>query len=173
MKTFRAWANPKVNEKIFDGEFYKKSTQDEALEVLQDIGKVVDSRRVYEHQITLRENVYVLIKRPMTAIDEGYLIMLIIEGSYSDHSDAEAKVVKNYGGNDFRVGSVISINNTDVMAVSEDNKRFYIVYPRTAQQAPTPSPPSNGKDSKKKAGDDDTDMIKAMGKLRKMETLHQ
>ena len=167
MKTFTAWAN--IREKTFDGEFYKKTIQDETLEVLQDIGRVVDSRKVMEDQLRLREGVFVLIKRPMTAIGEGYLMMLIVEGSYSDQSNAEAKVVKNYGGNDFKVGSVISISTTDVMAVSEDNMRFYIIYPSQADQAAPPTIPSNGKVNKKKAGDDDDDVIKAMGKLRKME----
>lgn len=175
MKTFTAWAN--IREKTFDGEFYKKTIQDETLEVLQDIGRVVDSRKVMEDQLRLREGVFVLIKRPMTAIGEGYLMMLIVEGSYSDQSNAEAKVVKNYGGNDFKVGSVISISTTDVMAVSEDNMRFYIIYPsqanqaapRQADQAAPPTIPSNGKVNKKKAGDDDDDVIKAMGKLRKIE----
>ena len=54
------------------------------MEVLQNLGKIVDSRKVYEHRITLRTGVFVLIKRPMTAVGEGYVIVQVIEDGGSD-----------------------------------------------------------------------------------------
>lgn len=146
MKTYTQLKHS-IAEKLFDGEFYKKTTQDEALEVLQQIGKIVDSRKVRENHLALREGVFVLIKRPMTAIGEGYLVVVVVEGSITKEGDAEAKVVKNYGGNDFRVGSLIPISNADVMGVSEDNKRFYVVYPiqKTIDKQTSSPAKSNGK----------------------------
>ena len=160
-----------ISEKIFDGKFYKKSTQDEALEVLQQFDKIVDSRKVREDRLALREGVYVLIKRPMTAIGEGYLVGIIIKGIEKEFGDAEAKIIKSYGGNDFRVGSTISISYVDVMAVSEDNKRFYIVYPIPTEtetyRDPDPDPDPDPKADKKDNGGD-TDADKQMGMLKKM-----
>jgi len=119
-------------EKIFDGKFVKKSPQDEALEVLQIFGKMVDSRKVRDNRITLRKNVFALIKRPMTAQNEGYIIVKVTEDQGADaipKSEVSSKVVWSYGGNDFSVGDNIEISIVDVYAVSDDNKRYYIVYP--------------------------------------------
>ena len=44
-------------EKLFDGTFGRKNVQDETLEVLQHLGKMVDSRKVKENRITLRNGI--------------------------------------------------------------------------------------------------------------------
>ena len=118
-------------EKIFDGQFIRKSPQDEALEVLQTFGKMVDSRKVRDNRITLRKNVYALVKRPMTAKNTGYIIVKVTEDDTDvmQNNEVSSKVIWNYGGNDFSKGDNIHISIDDVYAVSEDNKRFYIVYP--------------------------------------------
>lgn len=137
-------------EKIFDGKFTSKSIQDESLEVLQNLGKIVDSRKVYEHRITLRTGVFVLIKRPMTAVGEGYVIVQVIEDGGSDSlspMEVESKVIRAYGGNDFKTGDTIRISLVDAMGVSEDNKRFYVVYPRPKEDeiiSPEPEKKTNG-----------------------------
>ena len=151
MISFRTFA-----EKIFDGQFVKKSPQDEALEVLQIFGKMVDSRKVRENRITLRKNVFALIKRPMTAQNEGYIIVKVTEDQSADaipKSDVSSKVVWNYGGNDFGVGDNIEISIVDVYAVSDDNKRYYIVYPpERSMDAPLELPKN---DDEKDDDDDD------------------
>ena len=119
-------------EKLFDGTFGRKNIQDEALEVLQQLGKVVDSRKVKENRITLRNGIFVLIKRPMTAVRTGYLIAKVVDDS--QNKTVDAKIIRNYGGNDFKVGSPIELNVFDAMAVSEDNKRYYVVYPSSFKQ---------------------------------------
>ena len=154
-----------ISEKVFDGKFYKKSPQDEALEVLQMFGKVVDGRKVREDRLALREDVYVLIKRPLTAVGEGYLILIVVEGSYNERGEADAKVIKNYGGNDFQVGSKISITSADCFAVSEDNKRYYIVYP--VESVAPKDTNGNGKD--KENGDDGEGKNGKLAMLKKME----
>ena len=141
-----------VQEKIFDGNFYRKTTQDEALEVLQTFGKIVDSRKVFDHRLALRKGVFVLVKRPMTAVGSGYLIVQVMNDSGAESlpdKEVQGKVIRNYGGNDFTQGKSISISNIDAMAVSEDNKRFYIVYPRpTDSISGIPEPEPDKKDSK-------------------------
>ena len=130
-------------EKLFDGTFGRKNVQDETLEVLQHLGKMVDSRKVKENRITLRNGIFVLLKRPMTAVNTGYLIAKVVDDSGSGRiqsNSVNAKIIKNYGGNDFKVGSPIELNVFDTMAVSEDNKRYYVVYPSSFQQ------PSNDDD---------------------------
>ena len=121
-------------EKLFDGTFGRKNIQDEALEVLQELGKVVDSRKVKENRITLRNGIFVLIKRPMTAVRTGYLIAKVVNDDGDATGQVDAKIIRNYGGNDFNVGSSIDLDVNDAMAVSEDNKRYYVVYPSSYQQ---------------------------------------
>jgi len=118
-------------EKLFDGQFVRKSEQDEAMEVLQSIGKFVDSRKVNEDRMALRNEIFVLVKRPMTAKGTGYLIAQVVDDSGGSGIDAEvdAKIIKNYGGNDYKVGENINISIVDSLAVSQDNKRWYVVYP--------------------------------------------
>ena len=118
-------------EKLFDGQFVRKSEQDEAMEVLQSIGKFVDSRKVNEDRMALRNEIFVLVKRPMTAKGTGYLIAQVVDDSGGSGIDNEvdAKIIKNYGGNDYKVGENISISIVDSLAVSQDNKRWYVVYP--------------------------------------------
>jgi hypothetical protein len=118
-------------EKLFDGQFVRKSEQDEAMEVLQSIGKFVDSRKVNEDRMALRNEIFVLVKRPMTAKGTGYLIVQVVDDSGGSGIDAEvdAKIIKNYGGNDYKVGENINISIVDSLAVSQDNKRWYVVYP--------------------------------------------
>ena len=149
MLGFRTFA-----EKIFDGNFYKKTQQDEALEVLQTFQKIVDSRKVFDHKLALRKGVFVLVKRPLTAVGSGYLIIQIVNDNGAEalpKKEVEGKVIRNYGGNDFKVGGRISISNIDALAVSEDNNRYYIVYPRpteTTPLVPEPEPEKkNGKDN--------------------------
>ncbi len=146
-------------EKIFDGQFVKKSPQDEALEVLQIFGKMVDSRKVRENRITLRKNVFALIKRPMTAQNDGYIIVKVTEDQGADaipKSDVSSKVVRSYGGNDFDVGDNIEISIVDVYAVSDDNKRYYIVYPpEPSMDAPLELPKDDDeKDDDAEKGDE-------------------
>ena len=146
-------------EKIFDGNFYRKTQQDEALEVLQTFGKMVDSRKVYDHKLALRKDVFVLVKRPMTAVGSGYLIVQIVNDNGADvlpKKEVEAKVIRNYGGNDFKVGNSISIGNVDAMGVSEDNKRWYIVNPRPPEAmtlTPEPEPEPEKKNGEKDSPD--------------------
>ena len=150
-------------EKLFDGTFGRKNIQDEALEVLQELGKVVDSRKVKENRITLRNGIFVLIKRPMTAVRTGYLIAKVVDDS--QNKTVDAKIIRNYGGNDFKVGSPIELNVFDAMAVSEDNKRYYVVYPSSFKQ-----PSSDDDDVADKiddVGDDLKDVEKALKGLGK------
>ena len=94
-------------QKIFDGNFYRKTTQDEALEVLQTFGKIVDSR-VFDHRLALRKGVFVLVKRPMTAVGSGYLIVQVMNDSGAESlpdKEVQGKVIRNYGGNDFTQGN--------------------------------------------------------------------
>ena len=132
------------SEKIFDGNFYRKTQQDEALEVLQTFGKTVDSRKVYENRLALRKDVFVLVKRPMTSVGTGYLILKIVNDNGAEvlpKKEVDAKVIRNYGGNDFKVGNSISISNIDAMGVSEDNKRWYVVHPRPNETMSLPPEP--------------------------------
>ena len=124
-------------EKLFDGTFSRKSVQDESLEVLQQLGKMVDSRKVRENKIALRNGIFVLLKRPMTAVRTGYLIAKVVDDSGMgsiQNKTVDAKIIRNYGGNDFKVGGKIDLNVFDAMAVSQDNKRYYVVYPSTHQE---------------------------------------
>jgi hypothetical protein len=127
-------------EKLFDGTFGRRNEQDEALEVLQDLGKLVDSRKVKENRITLRNGIFVLVKRPMTAVNTGYLIVQIVDDNDSgriQNNSVNGKIIKNYGGNDFKVGSSIELGVVDTMAISQDNKRYYVVYPSSYQPPPS------------------------------------
>jgi hypothetical protein len=155
-------------EKLFDGTFGRKNVQDETLEVLQHLGKMVDSRKVKENRITLRNGIFVLLKRPMTAVNTGYLIAKVVDDSGSGRiqsNSVNAKIIKNYGGNDFKVGSPIELNVFDTMAVSEDNKRYYVVYPSSYQ------PPSidddDVADKIDDVGDDLKDVEKSLKGLEK------
>ena len=85
-------------EKIFDGNFYRKFEQDESLEVLQKIGKIVDSRKVREDRLALRNGIYVLFKRPVTAVDTGYLIAKVVNDSGAETMSSkyvDAKIINN------------------------------------------------------------------------------
>ena len=127
-------------EKLFDGTFGRKNIQDETLEVLQHLGKMVDSRKVKENRITLRNGIFVLVKRPMTAVNTGYLIVQIVDDNDSgriQNNSVNGKIIKNYGGNDFKVGSSIELGVVDTMAISQDNKRYYVVYPSSYQPPPS------------------------------------
>ena len=150
-------------EKLFDGTFSRKSVQDESLEVLQQLGKMVDSRKVRENKIALRNGIFVLLKRPMTAVRTGYLIAKVVDDS--QNKTVDAKIIRNYGGNDFKVGSPIELNVFDAMAVSEDNKRYYVVYPSSFKQ-----PSSDDDDVADKiddVGDDLKDVEKSLKGLGK------
>ena len=151
-------------EKLFDGQFVRKSEQDEAMEVLQSIGKFVDSRKVNEDRMALRNEIFVLVKRPMTAKGTGYLIAQVVDDSGGSGIDAEvdAKIIKNYGGNDYKVGQNISIGIVDSLAVSQDNKRWYVVYPPRHPQSST----GGGADVSYKVNDvrDDEDLGKSVEK---------
>ena len=129
-------------EKIFDGRFERKTEQDEAFEFLQSIGKFVDSRKVREDRMTLRNNIFVLFKRPMTAIGTGFLIGKVIDdgmnGMVDDKGSVQVKIVSKFGGNDFSIGSTYDIKTFDALAVSQDNKRFYIVKPHRRQLIKNP-----------------------------------
>ena len=152
-------------EKLFDGTFGRKNVQDETLEVLQHLGKMVDSRKVKENRITLRNGIFVLLKRPMTAVNTGYLIAKVVDDSGAGRiqsNSVNAKIIKNYGGNDFKVGSPIELNVFDTMAVSEDNKRYYVVYPSSFQQ-----PSSDDDDKIDDVGDDLKDVEKSLKGLEK------
>ena len=83
-------------EKLFDGQFVRKSEQDEAMEVLQSLGKFVDSRKVREDRMALRNEIFVLVKRPMTAKGTGYLIAQVVDDSGGSGIDNEvdAKIRK-------------------------------------------------------------------------------
>ena len=151
-------------EKLFDGQFVRKSEQDEAMEVLQSIGKFVDSRKVNEDRMALRNEIFVLVKRPMTAKGTGYLIAQVVDDSGGSGIDAEvdAKIIKNYGGNDYKVGQNIRIGIVDSLAVSQDNKRWYVVYPSRHPQSST----GGGADVSYKVNDvgDDEDLGKSVEK---------
>ena len=153
-------------EKLFDGTFGRKNIQDEALEVLQELGKVVDSRKVKENRITLRNGIFVLLKRPMTAVNTGYLIAKIDDDSGDATGQVDAKIIRNYGGNDFKVGSPIELNVFDAMAVSEDNKRYYVVYPSSFQQ-PSNDDDDDVADKIDDVGDDLKDVEKSLKGLGK------
>ena len=152
-------------EKLFDGQFVRKSEQDEAMEVLQSIGKFVDSRKVSEDRMALRNEIFVLVKRPMTAKGTGYLIAQVVDdsgGSGIDNAEVDAKIIKNYGGNDYKVGENINISIVDSLAVSQDNKRWYVVYPSRHPQSST----GGGADVSYKVNDvgDDEDLEKSVEK---------
>ena len=135
-------------EKLFDGSFYTKSYQEEALELLQTVGKMVDGRKVNAERMTLRNKVYALVQRPMTSIGSGYLIVMVTDDGSVDHAQAteitinpveestvenqrevEAKIVRNINASSsMSVGTVINISSADCLAVSEDNKRYYLTY---------------------------------------------
>lgn len=142
-----------LHEKLFDGQFDSKTEQEEALEYLQTIDKTVDGRKVLRSEMTLREGVFCLIQRPITATGTGYLIVKITNDGSKDNDDSlniamgptvemielesgkEAKVILNINGpKSFSVGTTVSITPLDVIAVSEDNKRFYLVYGQTSAQ---------------------------------------
>ena len=152
-------------EKHFDGQFVRKSEQDEAMEVLQSIGKFVDSRKVNEDRMALRNEIFVLVKRPMTAKGTGYLIAQVVDdsgGSGIDNAEVDAKIIKNYGGNDYKVGENINISIVDSLAVSQDNKRWYVVYPPRHPQSST----GGGADVSYNVNDvwDDEDLVKSVEK---------
>ena len=156
-------------EKLFDGTFGRKNIQDETLEVLQHLGKIVDSRKVKENRITLRNGIFVLLKRPMTAVNTGYLIAKVVDDSGAGRiqsNSVNAKIIKNYGGNDFKVGSPIELNVFDTMAVSEDNKRYYVVYPSSFQQ-PSNDDDDDVADKIDDVGDDLKDVEKSLKGLEK------
>ena len=153
-------------EKLFDGTFGRKNIQDEALEVLQELGKVVDSRKVKENRITLRNGIFVLIKRPMTAVRTGYLIAKVVNDDGDATGQVDAKIIRNYGGNDFKVGSSIDLDVNDAMAVSEDNKRYYVVYPSSFQQ-PSSDDDDDVADKIDDVGDDLKDVEKSLKGLEK------
>jgi len=157
------------SEKIFDGNFYRKTQQDEALEVLQTFGKIVDSRKVYDHKLALRRDVFVLVKRPMTAVGSGYLIVQIVNDNGADalpKKEVEAKVIRNYGGNDFKVGNSISISNIDAMGVSEDNKRWYVVHPRPNETMSLPSEPEPEPEKKNGEKDNPDELMKKIASMK-------
>ena len=151
-------------EKLFDGQFVRKSEQDEAMEVLQSIGKFVDSRKVSEDRMALRNEIFVLVKRPMTAKGTGYLIAQVVDdsGGSGIAAEVDAKIIKNYGGNDYKVGENINISIVDSLAVSQDNKRWYVVYPPRHPQSST----GGGADVSYKVNDvgDDEDLEKSVEK---------
>ena len=131
-------------EKMFDGDFDKKTEQDETLEFLQTIGKIVDGRKVVRERITLRNGVYCIIQRPMTSNGTGYILVKVTDDgtdkSKNDEGvtiyeevphDREVKtsVIKNFSGpKQLKPSSQISVSPLDCLAVSQDNKRFYLVY---------------------------------------------
>ncbi len=153
-------------EKLFDGTFGRRNEQDEALEVLQDLGKLVDSRKVKENRITLRNGVFVLLKRPMTAVRTGYLIAKVVNDDGDATGQVDAKIIRNYGGNDFKVGEKIDLDVNDAMAVSEDNKRYYVVYPSSFQQ-PSSDDDDDVADKIDDVGDDLKDVEKSLKGLGK------
>ena len=164
MITFRRFC-----EKIFDNQFIRKSEQDESLEVLQQIGKMVDSRKVRENKIALRNGIYILFKRPMTATGTGYLIAQVVDDSGAESTQSkpvDAKIVKTYGGNDFKVGDNVEIDPIDAMAVSQDNKRFYIVYP-PFHPSPSPGDDAEVADKVDDVEDDVRDLQKSLKGLGK------
>lgn len=133
-------------EKLFDGKFERKTYQHEALEFLQSVGKIVDGRKINVEKLTLRNGVFALIKRPMTASGTGYFIVKVIDDgsgsqqeseitinprieSFIESLEVQAKVVKNYSGPaSLSAGKSIYITNEDCHAVSEDNKRYYLTF---------------------------------------------
>ena len=140
-------------EKLFDGSFDKKTEQAEALEFLQSVNKIVDGEKIYRDEITLRNDVYALIQRPMTSISTGYIIVQVTDdGSNNISQDNEvtinpvveglihgkevkSKVIKNYSGpKSFTSSSTITISPIDCLGLSEDNKRFFLVYDLTDGQ---------------------------------------
>ena len=171
-------------EKIFDGNFYKKSEQDEAMEQLQILGKMVDSRKVREDRIALRNGIFILFKRPMTALESGFIIAQVVDDSISPTVNTRlvsAKIIKNYSAPpDFRVGSSIELSVIDALAVSDDNKRYYIVYPAKHEMSSVDDAdsPKNGNGKKKDNDDDDSvsiitkndDAKSMMQKIRAMES---
>ena len=99
----------------------------------------------------------------MTAVRTGYLIAKVVDDS--QNKTVDAKIIRNYGGNDFKVGSPIELNVFDAMAVSEDNKRYYVVYPSSFKQ-----PSSDDDDVADKiddVGDDLKDVEKSLKGLGK------
>ena len=156
-------------EKIFDGNFNKKSEQDEAMEQLQLLGKMVDSRKVREDRIALRNGIFVLFKRPMSALESGFIIAQIVDDSISPAVGTRlvsAKIIKNYSApSDFRVGSSVELSVIDALAVSDDNKRYYIVYPAKYEMSSVDDAdsPKNGNGKKKDKDDDDSVSIITKG----------
>mgnify|MGYP001254938319 CR=1 FL=1 len=180
-------------EKLFDGQFVSKSKQDEALEFLQTIKKIVDSRKVNTEKLALRNGVYALIQRPMTVNGTGYIIVKVSEdGSKKVHSteitinprmedvapislEVEARVIKNYSGpNEYREGTKVLIQPSDVHAVSEDNKRFYLTFipdhKQTAEPVDVNGEEDDVVDKIDDVEDDLRDMQKSLKKLEKSAT---
>ena len=100
----------------------------------------------------------------MTAKGTGFLVAQVVDDSGGSGIDAEvvAKIIKNYGGNDYKVGENINISIVDSLAVSQDNKRWYVVYPSRHPQSST----GGGADVSYKVNDvgDDEDLEKSVEK---------
>ena len=142
-----------LNEKMFDGDFDRRTEQEEGMEFLQSVNKIVDGKKIYRDDVTLRNGVYALIQRPMTSIGTGYIIVQVTDDGSNNidkdneitinptmegiihGNDVKTKVVKNYSGpKSFNSSSSISISPTDCVAVSEDNQRYFLVYDLTDGQ---------------------------------------
>ena len=173
-------------EKLFDRSFYTKSYQEESLELLQTVGKMVDGRKVNAERMTLRNKVYALVQRPMTSIGSGYLIVMVTDDGTKDHDqtteitinpveestvenqrEVEAKIVKNINASSsMSVGTVINISSDDCLAVSEDNKRYYLTYIPDNKPKPQ-SEPDDVEDALDDVSDEMGDVKKSLKSLGK------
>ena len=121
---------------------YVKNKTEIRRHLSKEIG--VDGRKIIRERITLRNGVYCIIQRPMTSNGTGYILVKVTDDgtdkSKNDEGvtiyeevphDREVKtsVIKNFSGpKQLKPSSQISVSPLDCLAVSQDNKRFYLVY---------------------------------------------